>query len=166
MLSNHSILEQTALGGVLETQSFVRPKRGSWKRVLALDLPLTALIDAFSILVIFLLMSFSSSGDLLSISPDQELPTAGLADTLERNPVVKIEKDKMYLEDREITSASIVGEFLTLRKQFAETNPGQEYPGIVTIQADRRIKYEALNEIVLAAAHAGFSDVRFAVLMK
>lgn len=166
MLANKSVLEATAFQSVLANQSVLRPKTGNWKRILALDLLLTALIDAFSILVIFLLMSFSSSGDLLTLSEDQQLPSAGQADVLERNPVVKIEKDKMYLEDKEVNSSTIVGELLNLRKQFSETNPGEEYPGIVTIQADRRIKYESLNQIVLAAAQAGFSDVRFAVLMK
>lgn len=166
MLASKSVLETTSFQSVLANQSVLRPKTGNWKRVLALDLLLTALIDAFSILVIFLLMSFSSSGDLLVIGQDQELPSAGQAEALERNPVVKIEKDKMYLEDKEVTASTITAELLDLRKQFAETNPGTEYPGIVTIQADRRLKYESLNQIVVAAAQAGFSDVRFAVLMK
>jgi biopolymer transport protein ExbD len=55
---------------------------------------------------------------------------------------------------------------LELRKQFQATHPGVEYAGIVTIQADRRLKYEVLNQVVLAASHAGYSDVRFAVMMK
>jgi biopolymer transport protein ExbD len=166
MLANQSVLEMTALQSALASQSVIRPKAGKWKRVLALDLLLTALIDAFSILVIFLLMSFSSSGDLLVMGKDQELPSAGQAEVLERNPVVKIEQEKMFLEDKEVTTSTITAALLTLRKEFAETNPGVDYPGIVTIQADRRVKYDSLNQIVVAAAQAGFSDVRFAVLMK
>ena len=111
-------------------------------------------------------MSFSSTGDILFINKDTELPKAALATMLERNPVVKIQENKLYVEDKEVTTESIVAELLEVRKKFTESRPNEEYPGIVTIQADRRVKYEQLNSIVLAASHAGFSDVRFAVLMK
>jgi biopolymer transport protein ExbD len=53
-----------------------------------------------------------------------------------------------------------------MRQKFAESRPNEEMPGIVTVQADRRIKYEVLNQVVAACAQAGFSDIRFAVLMK
>ena len=133
---------------------------------MAADLLLTALVDAFSILVIFLLMSFSSTGDLLTIGKDTELPQARLTETLERNPVVKIEAGKIYLEDKPVTGDGLIAALLELRKQFSVGREGQEFPGIVTVQADRRVKYDFLNQIVLACAHAGFSDIRFAVLAK
>lgn len=166
MLATHSILHETALQSVLAGESQINPKHGKWKRNINADLLLTALIDAFSILVIFLLMSFSSTGDILFIGKNTELPKASLATMLERNPVVKIEEGKLYVEDKEVTAETIVTELLALRAKFTETRPNEEYPGIVTIQADRRVKYEQLNSIVLAASHAGFSDVRFAVTMK
>ena len=130
------------------------------------DLLLTALIDAFSILVIFLLMSFSSTGEILFIGKDTELPKARLGEILERNPVVKVEGGLMFVEDKEVKSDTIIPALIELRKQFAETRPGEEYPGIVTVQADRRVKYEVLNQIVLAASAAGFGDIRFAVIAK
>ena len=117
-------------------------------------------------LLIFLLLSFSSTGEVLFINKNTELPKAGLAEVLERNPVVKIEDGKTFVEDKEVTNDTLVTELLALRKQSQETRPNEEYPGIVTIQADRRTKYEQLNSIVLAASHAGFSDVRFAVMIK
>lgn len=166
MISTQSVLHETSLQSVLASESQINPKHGKWKRNINADLLLTALIDAFSILVIFLLMSFSSTGDILFLNKDTELPKASLATVLERNPVVKIEEGKLFVEDKEVTTESIVAELLEIRKKFTEIRPGEEYPGIVTIQADRRVKYEQLNSIVLAASHAGFSDVRFAVLMK
>ena len=166
MLANQSILTQTSMASVLQSESYLKPKHGRWKRNLSADLLLTALIDAFSILVIFLLMSFSSTGDLLFIGKDQELPKASLADMLERNPVVKLENGKTYIEDKEVTSDTMVAALMDLRKQYMESHPGQEYAGIITVQADRRLKYEVLNQVVLAASHAGYSDVRFAVIAK
>jgi biopolymer transport protein ExbD len=166
MLSSQSILHESSLQSTLESESQINPKHGKWKRNINADLLLTALIDAFSILVIFLLMSFSSTGDILFLNKNTELPKAALATILERNPVVKIDENKLYVEDKEVTTESIVAELLEVRKKFTDVHPNEEYPGIVTIQADRRVKYEQLNSIVLAASHAGFSDVRFAVTMK
>lgn len=166
MLASQSVLHETALQTVVGSQSYIHPKHGKWSRVLAADLLLTALIDAFSILVIFLLMSFSSTGDMLFIGKGQELPKASLAESLERNPVVKLQDGKIYLEEKEVGVEALVESFLALRKQFKETHPGAEYPGILMIQGDRRLKYEELNQVILAASHAGFSDIRFAVLMK
>lgn len=166
MLANLSVLHETALQTTIGSQSLLNPKHGKWKRNIVADLLLTALIDAFSILVIFLLMSFSSAGDILLVGKGQELPKASLASTLERNPVVKMEDGKIYLESQEVTQDTLVGALLALRKSHTELHPGEEYPGILMIQGDRRLKYEQLNQIILAASHAGFSDIRFAVLMK
>ena len=91
MLSSQSILSDTALQSVLAGEGFIHPQEGRHRRIINADLLLTALIDAFSILVIFLLMSFSSTGEILFIGKDTELPKAKLGEILERNPVVKVE---------------------------------------------------------------------------
>lgn len=166
MLANQSLLNQTVLESPLLASSYISPKHNKWKRGIVADLLLTALIDAFSILVIFLLMSFSSTGDILYISKSMELPKARLAEVLERNPIIKIEDGQLFVEGKIQTQEGLIATLLELRKGFQDTHPGQEYPGIVTIQADRKIKYEFLNQVVLAASHAGYSDIRFAVLMK
>jgi biopolymer transport protein ExbD len=166
MLANQSFLRETAMQTTVGSTSYLKPTNGKWKRNLAADLLLTALIDAFSILVIFLLMSFSSTGDILYINKSTELPKASRTEVLERNPVVKIEDGKMYLEDKSVDNETLVGALLDLRKKFSETHPNEEYPGTITVQADRRVPYSVLNAAVLAASHAGFSDVHFAVLVK
>ena len=166
MLSNYSILNNSSLRSVIGSQSQLHPDYGLEKKEINADLLLTALIDAFSILVIFLLMSFSSTGELLFMSKDTELPKAARSETLERNPVVKIEGSTVYLEDKEMGPDELIPALIALRKQFAETRPNEEYPGIITVQADRRLKYEVLNQVVVSASGAGFGDIRFAVLMK
>ena len=148
--------------GVIGGSSILNPKGSRGKRDLFADLLLTALIDAFSILVIFLLMSFSSTGDILYISKGMELPKANQIQELERQPVIRIEPDKMYLEDKMITKDTMVEALIAVREQYQKN--GQTFPGILTIQADRRVKYEELSPIVQAANQAGFSDIQFAVI--
>lgn len=162
---NSSILKATAFHSMIGESSVINPEGEHSKRNIVADLLLTALIDAFSILVIFLLMSFSSTGELLMMGKGQELPKAG-GDILERNPVVKFDEGKIFLEDKELSANELVPALLDLRKKFQETHEGQEFPGILTVQADRRVKFEQLSGVVQASAHAGYSDIKFAVVMK
>lgn len=161
-----NVISNTALTSPLASASFLNPQGKRWKKSLAADLLLTALIDAFSILVIFLLMNFSSNGEILFMKKDMELPKAALGDVLDRNPVIKVEDGKIFLEDKTLMADALIQELLNLRKSYKDTHPGEEMPGAITVQADRRTKYESLNQIVLACAHAGFSDLKFAVIMK
>lgn len=160
------ILKTSVLTGTLEGHSIISPRGAKLKRHIAADLLLTALIDAFSILVIFLLMNFSSTGEILMIGKNQELPKAHLADVLERNPVIKIDDNRLYVEDKMVDANSITAELLDLRKKYQELHPKEEFPGIATIQADRRVKYEFLNQVILAMNQAGYSDIKFAVVVK
>lgn len=162
---NQAILHTRAVSGVLGSQSVLHPDSQQKKKSIVSDLLLTALIDAFSILVIFLLMSFSSTGEILFVGKGTELPQAKNTTVLERTPVVKVDDGKLYVEDKEVAGDTLTTALLELRKQYQETHPGEEYPGILTIQADRRVKYEVLNQIVVAASQAGFSDLKFAALM-
>lgn len=165
MLSN-GILKQSVLMGTLESNSIINPRGAKLKRHVHADLLLTALIDAFSILVIFLLMNFSSTGEVLFMGKNMELPKAHLADVLERNPVIKIDEGKIFVESKLVTADSITAELLEMRKKYQEIHPGTEFPGIATIQADRRVKYDLLNQIILAMNQAGYSDIKFAVVAK
>lgn len=160
------ILKTSVLTGTLEAQSVIAPTGTHKKQIIAVDLLLTPLIDAFAILVIFLLMNFSSTGEILMLGKNQELPKAHLAAVLERHPVIKVDDDKIYVEDKLVNANSITAELLDLRKKFQENNPNGEFPGIATIQADRRVKYELLNQIILGMNQAGYSDIKFAVVMK
>lgn len=163
---NRSVLSMSSFESVIAEVSTLKPTSGSRKRSIFADLLLTALIDAFSILVIFLLMNFSSTGEILFMSKDMQLPKAAQGEILQRAPVVKLDGDKIYLEDKEVTANDLVAGLLELRKQYQELHPNEEYPGTLTIQADRRVKYSQLSPIVQASNHAGFSDIKFAIVMK
>ena len=165
MLSD-GILKQSVLMGTIESQSIINPRGAKLKRHISADLLLTALIDAFSILVIFLLMNFSNNGEILFMGKNMELPKAHAAAVLERNPVIKVDEGQVFVENKAVTAQTITAELLELRKKYQEVHPGTEFPGIATIQADRRVKYDQLNQIILAMNQAGYSDINFAVVVK
>lgn len=164
---SRSVLTNTSFGSELLAQSVLKPDGRHGKRSLFADLLLTALIDAFSILVIFLLMNFSSTGEILFINKGVELPKATAIEMLERNTVVRFDDGKFFIENKELENQdSLIQELLDTRKEWVTTHPNEEFKGIITIQADKKTKYDSLNSIVLAMAHSGFSEIRFAVLAK
>lgn len=161
-----SVLKTSSLHSSLGESSILSPKGEGKKRSVVADLLLTALIDAFSILVIFLLMSFSSTGEILFMGKGMELPKAAEGSVLERTSVVKIDEGKIFVEDKEVSASTLTQALLDLREQFKVTRPTEEFPSVITLQADRRVKYEVLNQVVVAASQAGISDIKFAIIMK
>lgn len=163
MISN-SIIKQTAMASPVRQASLLAPKGGKSIHELATPLMLTSLVDAFSILVVYLLMNFSTTGELLYVSKDMVLPQAIEATELQRDTIVKVENEKYYIEQEEVTEQSLVAKLLERREVFQKERPGQEFPGVIIVQADKRTPYKLLNSIVLAGAHTGYSEIKFAVI--
>lgn len=114
------ILSNSSLQSAIGSSSILAPTSARQKKSIFAELLLTALIDAFSILVIFLLMSFSSTGEILFMSKDMELPKAFTAEVLERTPVVKVEEGQIFLEEKQMTVNELTAALLDLRKKFQE----------------------------------------------
>ncbi len=163
-----SIIKETAKESPLTRATVVgqeSPK--AHKQSITQPLMLTSLVDAFSILVVYLLMNFSTSGEILYFSKDLELPQAQNSVELERHTVVKVVEDgKYFIEEEEVAKGQLVAKLLELRKTFESERPNETFPGTLIVQADRRQEYKNLNSIVLAGAHTGYSDIKFAVLAK
>lgn len=145
-------------------QSFLG--RGRKKKSVVATLMLTSLVDTFSVLVIYLLVSFNTSEELLYINKDMELPAAALAEELERNVVVKVEQDQLYIEEKTVKVKDLVGRLLKVRKNWESLYPEVEFTGALTIQADRRQSFDLLSHVIQAGGHAGYSDINFAVVRK
>lgn len=140
--------------------------RAKNRRDLTATVMLTSLVDAFSILVIYLLVSFSTAGELLYISKGMELPAAHYVTKLDHNVVVKVERDRLFVEQEEVSVGHLIGKLMELRKNWEKYYPGTEFSGSITIQADRRQTYSLLSNVIQAGSHAGYSDIHFAVIRK
>src|SRR5262249_289577 len=62
------------------------------------DLPLTSMIDMFTILVIFLLMNFSATGEIFFIQKNVKLPEATHSKPLETAPLISISSRGVELQ--------------------------------------------------------------------
>lgn len=120
------------------------------KRSLILNLSLTSLVDAFSILLVYLL--FQSSVSPVNIDPNtgDQLPVAVHSTGLENGTVLRIGNDGYYLNGYKV-STSEIAERLKNEKTA------------LIIQADRSIDFNELQPVIRAGAAAGIQQFKFAV---
>ena len=163
MLNNfHSVLNKS----FVKRASFLNTSQiQNSKKSLAEALMLTSLIDAFSILVVYLLMSFSSAGEMNYMNTDVDLPKAVTLERLDRYSIVRITKKDYFLEDEKISSQKMVPVLIDLKRKLVQKyGDVSEMSETITVQADKSIKFSRLSSVIQACGHAGFSDIKFAVL--
>lgn len=153
-------------------------KKGHKKNVGAADLLLTPLIDMFVILVVFLIMNFSASGELVTISKDIQLPQARSVSELERAPIIQISANTVAIEgfkvgnseellnDPDLRVPALTEKLQELRKVDEMMHPGQPFKGQLIINCDKAIDFKLVRKVMFAAADAGYTNFNYAVLVK
>lgn len=159
-MKSASPLSQSSLHSLLEGQSRLKPGGGRSRRSLVTSLMLTSLVDAFSILVIFLILNVSTSQDVVNIGK-VALPQATETQFIQNGVVVRIEDGRFLVEEKPVALSGLVGELKTLN-QNADADKKE---GLVIV-ADRNMDYEALSPVILAGSQAGFTKFKFAVIRK
>jgi biopolymer transport protein ExbD len=141
------------------------------------DLLLTPLIDMFVILVVFLIMNFSASGELISISKDIQLPKATVTSELERAPIIQISANTVAIEgvkvgdaddilkDPDLRIPSLTDKLQEMRKVDEMMHPGQPFKGQIIINCDKNIDFKLVRKVMFAAADAGYTAFNYAVLV-
>jgi biopolymer transport protein ExbD len=140
------------------------------------DLLLTPLIDMFVILVVFLIMNFSATGELVSLSRDIQLPQATVTDELERAPIIQISANTVAIEgvkvgdsedilkDPDLRIPELTDKMQEMRKIDEMMHPGQPFKGEVIINADKNIDFKLVRKVMFAASDAGYTNFNYAVL--
>jgi biopolymer transport protein ExbD len=163
----------------LEATSAKLGKAG--RKSLSEGLNLVAYIDMMTMLVIFLLMSFSATGEILFVQKNITLPDAQNWTELERAPAIAISRDVVTLDGRQVATSdelnkdSSTGDFkitqlhddlVTLKNNYKLLRPNEEFNGIAIIQADKGVEFKALRKVMFTAQVAGYNNVNFAVTPK
>jgi len=167
-------------GKVLLTQvplRFVRKKvTGGGKKSVDSEIPLVPFIDFLVTLVVFLLTSFSASGELLAQQPNLKMPDAKNVVDLEIQPVISINPDVVTLDGRRIADTrtlaadprvermeQMIQELETLKHNWTILHPSDPFPGTVILQSDRDIDFRVIKKVMFSCAQAGYANISFAV---
>ena len=140
------------------------------------ELNLTPMIDMFVVLTIFLLMTFSASGEILFIQKDIELPTAKHSDELEPSPIIIIGNGQVVAvgkpvgrmddiaEDENFEIADLSEILNNLKKQFQQLHPNQTFSGKIIIQGDKTVEFRVLKKVMFTCTSVGYTNINFAIL--
>ncbi len=156
---------------------FVRSKvTGHSRKSVDLAIPLIPFIDFLMVLVVFLLMTFNASGELLAQQPNLTMPSAANVTMLEISPIIAINPQVVTLDGRRMADTATLGQspqverieqliqdLETLKRNWSILHPTSPFPGTVIVQADISIDFRVIKKIMFSAAQAGYSNVSFAV---
>lgn len=125
---------------------------------LGLALPLTSLIDAFCIIVIYLLIGTQTSGVESQLSAGLNLPQAVSSQTVDKAiATLRIEKGSYFLDEKKVAVQSLGQKLAELKKSTTEALE-------LMVQADTQMEYADLDPLLKAGAEAGIEKLRFAVI--
>jgi biopolymer transport protein ExbD len=155
-------------------------KHGHGAKSVYAELNLTSMVDMLTILVVFLLQTFSASGELLVVSKNIVLPEASHFQDLERAPVVGVSKDSVTLDGRPVADAAELNkentvdwkitdmhdQLVTLKNNFKLLHPTENFNGTVIVQADKGVDFKVIKKVMYTCAVAGYNNVNFAVSEK
>jgi biopolymer transport protein ExbD len=155
---------------------FVQEKAtGHGKRSVAANLSLTSMIDFLLVTVIFLLMSFSASGEL-PVAQGVTLPKAeNVIDMLDA-PVVGVNGSQILVDGAPAGNTRSIEEtdrlqridelfnILKAKKElWKQTHPGKDFPAVVILQVDQNVKAVVVKSVFQTSAFAGYPNVSFMV---
>lgn len=134
-----------------------KAKKKSLSRDLALALPLTSLIDAFSIIVIYLLIGTQNSGAESPVPSQLNLPVAEQSMGVEKEmPILRIQKGRYYLNDKLVAERNLTQSLADLKKESKDVE--------LMVQADQEMHYADLDPLLKAGSLAGIEKLKFAVM--
>lgn len=143
---------------LLEALTVKGTSKKSHGKELGLALPLTSLIDAFCIIVIYLLIGTQTTGVESQIPGKMNLPTAEHGQAIEKTiATLRIDKGSYFLDEKPVDKSNLSTKLSELKK--ASTEPME-----LMVQADTQMEYADLDPLLRAGSEAGIEKLRFAVI--
>jgi biopolymer transport protein ExbD len=156
---------------------FVQHKvTGGGKKPMNQEIPLVPFIDLLITLVVFLLMSFSASGELVAQQASITLPNAANVEALEVAPIIAIDSrvvtiDGTRVADTQTLASSpqverieqLIQALDSAKRNWQTLHPGQAHPGTLILQIDEEVDFLVIKKIMFSSAQAGFGSLSFAV---
>lgn len=153
------------------------PLSGGGKKSMFISLNLTAMVDMFTILVIFLIQMFKAAGEV-ELNDKIKVPTSVTGPPLEEpGTVVMLFPDGLMLLDGQPIPAEEMGTELdvaipgmqtrltTTRENkeriLGKVDETQPYDGILLVQADIKADFRQVRRIIASANAAGWAKFRF-----
>ncbi|MBX3262055.1 MAG: biopolymer transporter ExbD [Labilithrix sp.] len=155
---------------------FVQKKvSGHGQRATSANLSLTSMIDFLVVTVVFLLITFSASGET-AMPKGIKLPDAENTLDMIDAPMVAITGSLILVDGNAAGNTRAIEDSKRLqridelfnmlkakREVWKQLHPGREFPGVVVLQIDQDVQAIVVKSVFQTAAFAGFPNVSFMV---
>jgi biopolymer transport protein ExbD len=138
-------------------------------------LSLTSMIDFLVVTVVFLLMTFSASGET-PVSSGVNLPKAENTMDMIDAPMVAVAGSQVLVDGAPAGNTRAIEDSKRMqrvdelfnilkskRELWKQTHPGREFPGVVVLQVDQDITAVVVKSVFQTSAFAGYPNVSFMV---
>jgi biopolymer transport protein ExbD len=157
-----------------------RKPRGS-KNLKGFKPQLTSLVDLMTVIVVYLVQSFSTEGQIITVSKDLTLPESSAKKPPVLNVNIIVTNKYVLAEDVKVANVDDVlstddmvipqlYEWLGTRREMTEKiekySTKTKFKGDVTIQGDKRIRFRLLKKIMYTCGQQGFNNFNLAVQSK
>jgi biopolymer transport protein ExbD len=148
-------------------------------------LQITSMIDMFTIILVFLLKSYSSSAVNVETSQTMRLPSSTSTEQAVEALKLMVSENGIFVDDKLVVSVSKGGidkasldpkdaKFIPLlyqslleqaqkTKNISKQNETVAFDGKVIFQGDQGLSYQVLRKVMYTASLAGYTDFKFAV---
>jgi len=139
------------------------------------NLSLTSMIDFLVVTVVFLLITFSASGEVPT-AKGMKLPDAENTLDMVDAPMVGITGSIILVDGNPAGNTRAIEDSKRLqridelfnilkakREVWKQLHPGREFPGIVVLQIDQDVQAIVVKSVFQTAAFAGYPNVSFMV---
>lgn len=146
-----------------------------------LHLNLTPMVDTFTLILVFLIKSYSSAGDLMSVGKNIVLPSSSSRAVPEPSLQVSITSEAIGVEGKLVADSRaalqgndmlIPGLLGALQKQVEKSrfisryNKNVKFEGKAVIQGDKKIPFRLLEKVMYTCGQVGYTSLALAVNQK
>jgi biopolymer transport protein ExbD len=148
---------------------------GTNNRSVVAGLSLTSMIDFLVVTVVFLLMTFSASGET-PVNKNVRLPQAENTLDMIDAPLVAISGSAILVDGAPAGNTRAIEDSKRLqridelfnilkgkREVWKQLHPGKDFPGVVVLQIDQEITAVVVKSVFQTSAFAGYPNVSFMV---
>ena len=151
------------------------------RKAVGAALNLVAYIDMMTMLVIFLIMNFSATGEIVFVQKNLVLPEASNWTQLERAPVIAINPNVVTYEGQQIATIEelqaleegadpkvpeLFDKLEAYKTEYMLRHPEGEFNGVLILQSDKGVEFKVLKRLMYTAGLAGYPKLSFAVAQK
>lgn len=148
------------------------------------DIDITSLLDILTILLVFLIQSYNSSGVTINVPDGIVLPSSSSESLNSQGVNIQVSANKIWVDDTEVLNTEILPDQIydqggrrivplynelvkvkeTIKRSELLSPNAVKFSGIANLVVDKTLKYSYVKKIMFTCAEAGFKDFKFVVM--